>query len=88
MLDARRFQVRYAHNVGLGAFIKICMFEHLYKISVADIQIHLIYALHQTRNKRREKKRTNDEEKRTKGLSDYVGEAKLKLCTQTDHFCE
>ena len=45
-------------------------------------KIHLIYALHQTRNKRSK----NDIEKRTKGLNDYVGEAKLKLFTQTDQF--
>ena len=30
----------------------------------------------------------NDKKKRTKGLNDYVGEAKLKLFTQTDQFCE
>ena len=28
----------------------------------------------------------NDIEKRTKGLNDYMGEAKLKLFTQTDQF--
>ena len=65
--------MHYAHNVGSAAFIKICIFEHLYKISYTDIQIHLIYALHQTRNKRSK----NDKEKRTKGLSDFM--AKLNL---------
>ena len=37
MLDARRFQVHYAYNVGLGAFIEICIFEHLHKISDTDL---------------------------------------------------
>ena len=41
--------MHYAHNVGLGAFIKICIFEHLYTISYTDIRIQLIYALYQTR---------------------------------------
>ena len=43
--------MHYANNVGLGALIKICIFEHLYRISYTDIPIHLIYAMHQTRNK-------------------------------------
>ena len=48
----------YAHDVGLGAFIEICIFAHPYEISYTDIEIHLIYALHQTGNKR---KRTEQE---------------------------
>ena len=76
--------MHYAHNVGLGAFIKICIFEHLYKISYKDIQIHLIMpCIKQETNVVK-----NDKEKRTKGLSDYVGEAKLKFFTPKDQFCE
>ena len=35
--------MHYAHNVGEGALIEICIYDHVYKISCTDIQIHLIH---------------------------------------------